>query len=142
MKKIIQICSLFTLLVLFGAVAANAQSSFGSDVEIPFAFNVGDRSYEAGNYIVKLEALSMGGAKLSIHDTKNDEVQMILINGTGEDAGKDVNLVFDVIDGKRFLTKVRTPERTYALFKSKAEKNAAKAEKAAEGAAVGGSSSF
>lgn len=145
MKKFIQIGSLLSLLVLFTVVPASAQTGFGIDVEIPFAFNVGDRSYEAGNYIVKLERRPMGSARLSIGDTKTDEVQTVLLTtGPGSDSG-DVKLVFDTVGGRRYLTKVRTPDRTFALIKSRAEKNALKArssEKPAKMSVIGGSANL
>lgn len=127
MKKFIQTCSLLSLLALFSVATTNAQSGFGTDVNIPFSFNVGDRSYEAGNYIVKLERRPTGFATLSIQDTKTDDVQTVLLNVGGEGPGTQVDLVFDTMQGQRYLTKVRTPERTYALVRTKAEKNAAKA---------------
>ncbi len=127
MKKIIQIFSLFSLLFLATAISASAQSTFGTDVEIPFAFNVGDHSYEAGNYILKMEKYPSGVAVLSIRDTKTDELQTVLLNPNGDGAGTEIKLVFDTVEGRRFLTKIRTTDRTYAVTKSKAEKNAAKA---------------
>jgi hypothetical protein len=132
MKKFIQVCSLLSLLVLFGAASANAQSGFGVDVEIPFAFNVGDQSYEAGNYIVKVDKLTAGTATLSIRDTKTDDVQTVLLNGNGDEAAGEIKLVFDNVAGRRVLTKVRTPDRGYALIKSKSDKKA-------PSASVGGS---
>ena len=127
MKKFIQICSLFGLLVLFGAISVNAQTSLGSQICIPFAFNVGEKSYDAGDYILKIEKIATGTATLTIRDTKSDEMQIVLLNGTGESPAKDLKLVFDSIEGQRYLTRVRTPDRTYGLAKSKAEKDAAKA---------------
>ena len=76
MKKFIQAFSLLSILVLgsvFSATANTAEPGFGTEVEIPFAFNVGDRAYEAGSYIVKLARISDGTATLSIQDTKTDE---------------------------------------------------------------------
>jgi hypothetical protein len=141
MKKFIQICSLFSLLVLSMVVSASAQRSFGTDVEIPFAFNVADRSYEAGNYIVKLEKISSGAATLSIQDTKTDKMQTVLLNMNGDGPGGEIKLVFDTIEGRRYLTKVRTAERTFALVRSRSEKSVTKAgivEKPTETSVIGG----
>jgi hypothetical protein len=126
MKKFIQIGSILTLLVLFSAGATFAQSNFGTDVNIPFAFNVGDHSYEAGNYIVKFERLMPGTATLSIQDTKTDEVQKVLLNAGGELGSAEFKLVFDSVEGQRYLTKVRTSVRTYAVVGKRPEKNSAK----------------
>lgn len=140
MKKFIQVFSLLGLLVLFGGASANAQSGYGADVAIPFAFSVGDRSYEAGNYIFKVNKFATGSATLLIHDTRNDEVQTVILNG-GEDGGTtDVKLVFDMVEGRRVLTRVRTPERSYAVIRSKSDKNAEKRNaEPKDASAIGGS---
>ena len=133
MKKFIQIGSIVSLLVLFSAGATFAQPYFGTDVNIPFAFNVGDHSYEAGNYIVKFERLMTGAATLSIQDTKTDEVQKVLLNAGGEIGSAEFKLVFDSVEGQRYLTKVRTSARTYAVVGKRPEKNSAKVRSASAG---------
>ena len=126
MKKFIQIASMLSLLVIFTVVSANAQSNtYGSEVEIPFAFNVGDQSYEAGHYVFKVQKLTTGAATLTIEDTKNDKIRIVLMNANGETPGKDVNLVFNNINGQRYLSRVNTPERSFAIVKSGSERDAA-----------------
>jgi len=122
MKKFIQISVLLTVVVLFNVAASFGQSQFGTDVNIPFAFNVGDQSYDAGNYILKFERLSSGAAVLSIVNTQNDKIQTILMNEGGEPGSKEIKLVFDTLEGQRYLTKVRTPSRSYAVIMDKPEK--------------------
>ena len=122
MKKFIQISVLLTVVVLFNVAASFGQSQFGTDVNIPFAFNVGDQSYDAGNYILKFERLSSGAAVLSIVNTQNDKIQTILMNEGGEPGSKEIKLVFDTLEGERYLTKVRTPSRSYAVIMDKPEK--------------------
>lgn len=129
MKKLIQVCSLLSLLVLFTAASAFAQNGFGTDVNIPFAFNVGDHAYEAGQYIVKLDKTGAGMATLSIQNTKTDEVQRVLLNANGDAGAQDVRLIFDTINGQRYLTKLKTTDRTYAIVGSRPAKDTAKARK-------------
>ena len=145
MKKFIQIFSLFGLLVVFGTISASAQAGLGTEVDIPFAFNIGDRSYEAGNYIIQVDRRITGASTLIIRDTKTDEQQILLLNANGEAGSGEVKLVFDTVAGRRYLTKVRTPDRSYALFRGKVEKDAAKARSSksvSEGAGADGSSTF
>ena len=140
MKKLIQVSGLMGLLVILTAATTFAQTSYGTDINIPFAFTINDRSYEAGDYIVKIEKLVTGAASLSITDAKTEEVQRVLMNVNGDSVvSGEVKLVFDTIDGQRYLTKVRTPDRSYALLKSKAEKDALKARNG-KGADVSGTS--
>lgn len=141
MKKFIQIFSLFGLLVMFGVISASAQAGLGSEVDIPFAFNVGDQSYEAGSYIIQVNRRITGASTLSIRDTKTDEQQTVLLNSNGEAGTGEIKLVFDTVEGRRYLTKVRTPERSYALYKTKVEKDAAKARGAAKAVSVGAGAS-
>ena len=119
MKKFIQISALLSLVVLFNVAASYGQSQFGTDVNIPFAFNVGDQSYEAGHYILKFDRFSNGAATLSIQNTKDDKVQTVLMNAGGEAASSEIKLVFDTLEGQRYLTKVRTPSRSYAVVMNK-----------------------
>lgn len=129
MKKFIQAFSLLSILVLgsvFTATANTGQPGFGTEVEIPFAFNVGDRAYEAGSYIVKFGKISAGTATLSIQDTKTDEMQIVLVNVNNEPSNGDLRLVFDTIEGQKYLTKVRSAGKTFALLKIKSEKSASR----------------
>ena len=146
MKKFIQIVSLLGLLAVFPITSAFAQTGFGSQVNIPFAFNVADRAYEAGDYIVKLDRLSGGAATFSIQDTKTDDIQTVLLQVGSSFTSSEVNLVFNMVDGQRYLTRISTSDRTYALIKSKAEKEAVKAQrnvKPVDKAVIsGGSNSF
>lgn len=120
MKNIIRTFALFSLLAVFAVVSVNAEAGFGTEVEIPFAFNVGDKAYEAGSYIVKIERLKNGGgATLSIQDPKSNDIQTVLMNANGEQAGSEVRLVFDTIEGRRYLTKVRANDRSFALVRPK-----------------------
>ena len=129
MKKLIQIGTLLSLLILFGAGSTFAADRFGTEVNIPFAFNVGDRTYEAGQYVIKLEKLVNGTAALSIQNTKTDDVTRVLMNANGDTASDDVRLVFDTFNGQRYLTKLKTTDRTYAIVGSKPGKDSAKAQK-------------
>ena len=140
MKKFIQIFSLFGLLVVFGTISASAQAGLGTEVEIPFAFNIGDTSYDAGNYIIRIDRRITGASTLVIRDTKTDEQKLVLLNANSEGGSGEIKLVFDTVEGRRYLTKVRTPERSYALYRGKIQKDAAKARGSAGAVSVGAGS--
>ena len=142
MKKFIQISSLLTMLVLSTSIATFAQTGFGTDVKIPFAFMVGDRTYEAGEYIVKLDRLASGNATLSIQDTKTDEIQRVLLNASGDAVSGEIKLVFDTVGGQKRLTKISTPDRSYAVVKTRSEKDAARKDKEAASDLGGGANLF
>ena len=126
MKKIIQVCSVLSLLVVLTVVAsAKVEAGFGTEVSIPFAFNVGDRSYDAGSYIIKFDRVSSSTATLSIQNVKNDDLQTVLVNVNNESGGDEMRLVFDTINGQKYLTKIRHNDKTFALYKVKSDKGAA-----------------
>jgi hypothetical protein len=129
MRKFIQITSLLSLvltLAVFSAKASTvAETGFGTEVNIPFAFNVGDKTYEAGDYIVRVQKLSTGAAILSIQDPDSDKAQNVILNETGAAGGStEVKLVFENINGQRQLSKVTAQDRTFALVVSRDKKNA------------------
>lgn len=138
MKKLIQICSLLGLLVVFTAVGANAQSTYGTEVNIPFAFNVADKSYDAGSYIVKVSKQPFGTTILSIQDTDTNDVQQILLNVSGEAAGTEMKLMFANIGDRKFLSKIQTPTASYSTIPSKSEKEARRAQAGTPAAIMGG----
>jgi hypothetical protein len=142
MKKFIQIGSLLSLMLVFTAVGAFAQSGYGSDVEIPFSFTVGDKAYDAGHYIVKVQKQSTGVSLLSILDLKTEETQNVILNSNGDAVGSQLKLIFASIDGKKFLNKVETPDRGYSLLRGKAEKEARRASIEGQTTSIGGGGSL
>ena len=103
MRKMIQVFSLLSLMFVFTAAGAFAQTGFGTEVEIPFAFNVGDRSYDAGHYIVKISRQGNGASLFSIQDTKTDDTQHILLNVNGDSVGSDWKLIFATIGDRKVV---------------------------------------
>ena len=119
MKKLIQFCSLLSLVVVFAAASANAQANYGSEVSIPFKFEIANKTYEAGTYIVKLTKLPTGSATLYISDEKNGSSQLVLLSSNGERSTGEVKLVFETIGSRKVLTHVQTPGDTFAMIRSK-----------------------
>ncbi len=115
MKKFLQICSLFTFVFVLSAVSASAQSTYGSEVEIPFAFSVNDRSYEAGKYIVKVSKFQTGSATIVITDPKTESIQTVLAQRNGESSDESVKLTFETIEGQKVLSRVVTPSGGFGL---------------------------
>lgn len=142
----IQICSLLSLLVVFASISASAQSEYGREVEIPFAFSVGDRSYDEGKYVVRIARLQSGIATLSIQDPKTDSFQKVIVNADVSNTDNGVKLVFDTVENKKVLSRLVTPSGTFALSKRKAQREDANRLKLrttkAEAAIAGGSGLF
>jgi hypothetical protein len=144
MKNFIRVFSVLSLMFVCSAVSAYAQASYGSEVEVPFAFSVADRSYEAGTYIFKLRRMQSGGAALSITDPRSDRDQLVLVTASGDGVSKDMDLVFDIVDDKRIFRSINTPTGAFALLsrKPKREVAARAGSNVTEPAILGGSASL
>lgn len=142
MKKLIQICSLLSVVLVFTAVSASAQSVYGSEVEIPFSFSINSRTYEAGKYVVKLNKLQSGAATVIIVDPKNDSVQTVLAQRNGSNADNSVKLVFEAVNGQRVLNEVLTPGGGFAVMGNRKQREVASVPAAPKAAAASAGSHF
>ena len=103
----------------FGVVAANAQINYGAEVKIPFEFNVGEHAYKAGKYTVKINKQMVAGAALTIQEVGSDTTQTILLTNGGGARSGEVQLVFNSLDGRRYLTGITTSNEAFGFFHDK-----------------------
>ena len=114
----------------FGVVAANAQINYGAEVNIPFEFHVGEHAYNAGKYTVKINKQMVVGAALTIQKVGSDKAHTILLSNGGGARSGEVQLLFNSLDGRRYLTGITTSNEAFALFEDKgAETRLAKLQK-------------
>jgi hypothetical protein len=115
MKTMVRGIALFTAIFAFGLVA-NAQINYGAEVNIPFEFSIGERGYEAGRYTVKIDKQMVAGAVLTIQRIGSDEFQSVMLSNYGGERSNDVELIFSLVDGRRYLTNITTSNSDYALL--------------------------
>jgi hypothetical protein len=124
MKKLIQICAVLSLVFAFSIVSAHAQQTVKQyEAKIPFDFNVGQKAYQAGNYVIKISRLASNGIILSLEDENNNKLQSVIVSETDNLSKNAPKLMFDVQDNQRYLTKIYTPEVGLSLGKTKSEKH-------------------
>jgi hypothetical protein len=116
MRSIIRGVALVAAIFAFGAVAANAQINYGAEVNIPFEFNIGEKAYEAGKYSVKINKQMVAGVALTIQKVGTDKTQTILLSNSGGERSGEVQLVFNSLDGRRYLAGITTSNEALALF--------------------------
>ena len=121
MRSIIRGVALVAAVFAFGAVAANAQINYGAEVNIPFEFNIGEHAYGPGSYSVKINKQMVAGAALTIQKAGSDKTQTILLSNGGGTRSGDVQLVFNSLDGRRYLTEITTPNEAFELFHEKGD---------------------
>ncbi|HLM62605.1 MAG TPA: hypothetical protein VK308_17535 [Pyrinomonadaceae bacterium] len=106
MKKLIQVFSFLSLVIVFSIVSANAQTVKQYAAEIPFDFSIDQKSYQAGSYVIKVSKFSQSSIALSLEDKENHVLQTIFVSANGDVAKNEPKLSFTVRDNQRFLTKI------------------------------------
>ncbi len=125
MKKFIQISSVLSLLLVFAAVSAFAQTTKKYQADIPFDFNVGQNTYKSGNYIIKLSRLTANGLTLTLEDADGKPLENIFVTNTGLVAKGNPQLVFNRYGSQRFLSQVLSQDLGVSIRTTKTEKIAA-----------------
>ena len=124
MKKFIQILSILSVIVAFSIISANAQTVQRYNAKIPFDFNIGNKSYQAGDYVLKV-SLIPAGRLLVIEDTNRNYLQQVLIVEKGQSAKKSSELLFSRYDNQWTLSKLLTTDRGFTVPAAKNKKQLA-----------------
>jgi hypothetical protein len=125
MKKIIQIFSFLSLVVVIAAGTAAAQAQNVIKINVPFEFNVGQKAYSAGEYGLKITKNTAGGARITLTDRNGRNLQTVLAAVTGEYRVGESEVLFSNYDNQRFLAKIVTSESGLELSRTKSEKEIA-----------------
>jgi hypothetical protein len=115
MKKLIQVCSMLCLVFVFAAVSAKAQTVKQYSAEIPFDFNIAQKSYQAGSYVIKISKLSLSNVALSLEDKDKNILQTVFIRGNGEAFKNEEKLVFTRDGEQRVLSQMVTHENEFKI---------------------------
>ena len=126
MKKLIQLCSILSLLVVFSVVSAQAQAANYYEANIPFEFNIGQKTYQSGSYIIKTVKVSSNYSALTLEDKEGNELQKFLVTESSADTKKQPELVFSNYDNQRYLAKILTSDTAISVPTSSYEKQVAK----------------
>jgi hypothetical protein len=110
MKKLIQVFSFLSLVVVFSIVSANAQTVKQYAAEIPFDFSIDQKSYQAGSYVIKVSKFSQSNVALSLEDKEHNRLQTVFVRANGDVVQNEPKLVFTLQDNQRFLTKISMPD--------------------------------
>lgn len=96
MKKSVYILTVVVMLVLAAGVSsANAQTTTQMSANIPFAFHVGDQSFAAGEYDVRITNPSSDRKVLQLRTKDGSASVMIQMNTVINDSNRDAKLVFN-----------------------------------------------
>lgn len=96
------------LLVVLGAVSANAQSSKMLVSDIPFSFIVGDEVLPGGEY--SIQAFNLNDRLLQLRDWKGHSLYIPISKSSKATADAKDKLVFHQVNGQYFLVSIWTAD--------------------------------
>ena len=121
MKKLLQVGAILTVVFAFTAVAANAQINYGARVEVPFSFNVGEKTFEPGTYSVRIRKLATNSTvAMTISKAGSNVSQTVVLSSGCGERSDEVQLVFSDENGAKYLSGVTTADSAFALANAKA----------------------
>lgn len=120
MKKLIQVSAVLSLVFFFSVAATNAQQVIRQyQAEIPFDFNIGQKSHQAGSYTIKISKLSLNNVSVTLEDEGKNVLQTVFLRGDGNVAKNEAKLVFARYGERRFLSGMRMQEMGLSFCKPK-----------------------
>jgi len=94
-------------MLLVGSLAS-AEGGKTIKLNVPFSFTVGDKEMSSGQYQFRLEGTDL--ALLSIVDARGGKATTLSVRTRLADLGlSKVEVVFDVADGKHYLSEIHVP---------------------------------
>ncbi len=128
MRKLTQqICmSLGLVMMMAFASSVQAQTLARYTAQIPFDFNIGNKTYRAGEYVINMRN-QPSVAKWTLADTKGRDLKIIsgMTNLNCSRNGK-ASLLFSRYENQNFLTDMSAPNFGMRIGKAKLERQLAK----------------
>jgi hypothetical protein len=106
MHKLFRSLAIVSLSLVFGAVAANAQSLTKVEAEVPFAFSVGQTKLAPGKYDIRVNKSSAGTATVQIAQKGGSGMGTALGLVNGNAVTGRAELVFDRYGDARVLRQI------------------------------------
>lgn len=123
-KTAIIFCSLMVLLV--GLTVSAAAQATQYRVDVPFDFNVGNKSFEAGEYVVKLDGQNKEFLTIQSENGKTNFIQIVSKTTRNIDFSK---LVFNRYENEYFLAEIISPTINAKIGEGNSEKRLADKQK-------------
>lgn len=126
-KFTLNICAMVGMILGLAAISASAQLAPRYQSHIPFDFTVGQETFTAGDYVIRVVNPESDRAILSIRSA--DGRTSRLVTTTPKTVKFDSNasqLVFNRYDGRYFLASMTTPDLAVGFHRSRSESKLAK----------------
>ncbi len=130
MRKIISAFLVISIALAAGVVTSYSQKiGMRVEAEIPFDFTIGKQTFAAGNYELSVFRLNGPVHLVRVFDRDGKVICNTTAIQNGSTVRKQSDMLFAVIDGQRYLDKIRTPEFGYLFSWSAGDKRVAKAKR-------------
>lgn len=117
------ICLLVGVLLSLAVVSVQAQTATQYRGHIPFAFNVGQETFKAGDYVIALANPHSDQRTLLIRSAAGDFARLVMTLPKAPDARREAaRLVFNCYGEHRFLVEMTTPTLGAKFRKGDAER--------------------
>jgi hypothetical protein len=113
MKKIIQFISFAFIAVVLSFVSVKAQSIQKFNADIPFSFTVAGKTYDAGNYKVKIVKQN-GSGVLTLLDSRGKTLDIFAVSATNN-SGSVSSFEFANSGGDRTLTRIVSTDASFQV---------------------------
>lgn len=123
MKRFLQFFSFIAIGLVFSAFSAQAQSVTKVQADVPFAFTIGDKTFEAGKYDLKVINNASGSVRVQLTDEDGKVMHSAVMLRNGSGISEKAELVFDVNGADRVLSSIKTDDAGYTLPKFKKSKS-------------------
>lgn len=126
-KNVLQIFSFLALIILSAGISIQAQTLGSYRAQIPFDFIVGNKTYEAGEYKVRLDSPNNLATILSVARKNGNDLQRSVVMSNGDRSkNQKTSLLFDYIGDHYVLSEIVAPNFGFNAPKSKNKKRLAK----------------
>ena len=127
MKKLAYMLAVVMLVVAAGLSSASAQNSTQMTADIPFAFHVGDQSFAAGEYEVRLSNPSSPRRVVHLRSKDGSANVLIQTNSVVNNDNGDAKLVFNRYGDRYYFAEAWTADTIgMRVAKSQGERATAK----------------
>jgi len=103
--RVLGILTMFSLLLVVTAASVHAQSN-SSSITIPFSFNVGEKTFSAGDYTIKPNSRDSRNVWLLQSKDGHESVLFSTNHVWSRETNEETGLVFNNYDGQYFLAQI------------------------------------
>ena len=128
MKNFLQIISFAFIAIVLSVVSIKAQAAQRLNADIPFSFSVGGKTYDAGNYKIKLIKYDGTSGIMTLSGRGGKVLGLFTVLSAGESSTNESTFVFYNSGNDRALSRIVTRDMSYEIPQADSKRRATLAE--------------